>query len=205
LANKGYQRKLSNYLLDKKLQLRYVLFVTVVSALICGSLGYLIWQQEVDASETIRDQVSATSGETADYDAELQAAVSEHLESGDDNLVLVMVGAGVGLVFVLSLYLIVMTHKVAGPLYKVTLYFDKMADGRLDTVWPLRKGDMLESFYEKFKSSHTAVKERHVACNDKLVRFVELAQAAGIDQSGEAGHRLDELKKHTEQRKEALA
>ena len=36
------QRKLSNYLLDKKLQLRYVVLVTLLSAVIAGSLGYLI-------------------------------------------------------------------------------------------------------------------------------------------------------------------
>ena len=60
--------------------------------------------------------------------------------------------AAIGLVIGLSLYLVVMTHKVAGPLYKVALYFDKMADGRLGQVWPLRKGDMLVDFYESFRA-----------------------------------------------------
>ena len=202
---KAYKRKLSNYLLDKKLQLRYVIFVTILSAMISGSLGYLIWQQEVDASQTIRDQVTATSGADGGYDADLQAAVSEHLESDDDSLVLIMVSAGVGLVVVLSLYLIVMTHKVAGPLYKVTLYFEKMSKGRLDQVWPLRKGDMLQDFFEKFRTMHIAVRARHIDTNDKLKQLVELAEASGIDTSGDLGHRLDELKKHTAQRDEALA
>ena len=38
-----YKRKLSNYLLDKRLQLRYVLLVTILSGVISGSLGYLIY------------------------------------------------------------------------------------------------------------------------------------------------------------------
>jgi nitrogen fixation/metabolism regulation signal transduction histidine kinase len=197
LGNKPYKRKLSNYLLDKGLQLRYILFVTMVSAVICGSLGYLIYQQEVDASETIRNM-------TGSFDSDLQHEVSAHLESDDTNLVLTMVGIGIGLVIVLSLYLLVMTHKVAGPLYKVTLYFDKMKEGRLDTVWPLRKGDQLQSFYEKFHNMHLAVKERHVEVNDKLKRFVELADR-DVGEGGESGHRLQELRSHCEERDKALA
>ena len=46
-----YKRKMSNYLLDKKLQLRYVLLVTILSGIISGSLGYLIYQQRHSASE----------------------------------------------------------------------------------------------------------------------------------------------------------
>ena len=52
----------------------------------------------------------------------------------DRALVYKMVGVGVGLVVILSLYLLIMTHKVAGPLYKVSLYFDQMAEGRLGNV-----------------------------------------------------------------------
>src|SRR5690606_20788814 len=48
-----YRRRLSNYLLNKRLQLRYVGFVTILSALLCGTLGYLIWQQENQASSQI--------------------------------------------------------------------------------------------------------------------------------------------------------
>ena len=90
-------------------------------------------------------------------------------------------------------------------MFKVTLYLDKMRDGRLDTVWPLRKGDMLQSFYKKFSAMHTSVKARHVETNETLKAFVSLAEAAGIDESGDLGHRLEELRKHCEQRTEALS
>ena len=48
-----YNRKLRNYLLDKSLQLRYVAFVTLMSAVISGALGFLIWRQEADASQYV--------------------------------------------------------------------------------------------------------------------------------------------------------
>ena len=58
-----YKRKLSNYLLDKKLQLRYVLLVTILSGVIAGALGYLIYQQKRAASESIeKDLAGADPG-----------------------------------------------------------------------------------------------------------------------------------------------
>lgn len=191
----AHKRKFSNYLLDKKLQLRYVVFVTVLSALICGTLGYLIWQQDVEATQTIEAQMA--------NDPEMAAVVIGSLESKDQNLVLTMAGTGIGLVIVLSFFLLMLTHKVAGPLFKVTLYFDKMRDGRLDQVWPLRKGDMLQTFYDKFRSMHLVVRARHSETNDAIKLFVELSQEH-IETNGEQGHRLEELRKHTEQRTEAL-
>ena len=197
MAKTKHNRKVSNYLLDKKLQLRYVIFVTALSAVICGTLGYLIWQQADVATNTIREQLADSP--------EMAEEVISSLKSKDQNLILTMAGAGVGLVFVLSLFLVVMTHKVAGPLFKVTLHFDRMSEGRLDTVWPLRKGDMLQGFFTKFQKMHSTVKSRHVECNDTLKKFTELAEKAGIDSGGEHGHRLEELRNHCEQRDKALA
>ena len=195
--NKKPKRKLSNYLLDKKLQLRYVIFVTALSAIICGTLGYLIWQQADVATNTIRQQLSETP--------EMADEVIASLQSKDQNLIFVMAGAGLGLVIVLSFFLVVMTHKVAGPLYKVTLHFDRMRDGRLDTPYALRKGDMLQDFFTKFMNMHTTLKLRHVECNEKLKAFNELAAKAGVESSGDHGHRLQELKDHCEARDKALA
>ena len=48
-----YKRKLSNYLLDKKLQLRYVLVVTILSGVIAGAHGFMIYPQRRAASESI--------------------------------------------------------------------------------------------------------------------------------------------------------
>lgn len=197
MAKNKPKRKLSNYLLDKKLQLRYVIFVTALSAVICGTLGYLIWQQADVATNTIRQQLSESP--------EMAEEVIASLQSKDQNLIVVMAGAGIGLVFVLSLFLVVMTHKVAGPLYKVTLHFERMKDGRLDTVWNLRKGDMLQGFHDKFQNMHKAVKGRHIVCNDKLKAFTELAAKAGVDAGGDNGHKLQELRDHCEQRDKALA
>jgi hypothetical protein len=42
----NYKRKLANFLLDKKLQLRYVIVITLLSGMIAGALGVLIFDQQ---------------------------------------------------------------------------------------------------------------------------------------------------------------
>jgi len=196
-------RKLSNYLLNKSLQLRYVAFVTVMSAVISGALGYLIWRQEADASAYI---LQAYDGDQVfSKDAELRGAISDRLQSGDDQLILTMAGAGLGLVVVLFLYLVVMTHKVAGPLYKVSRYFDEMADGKLGNVWALRKGDMLQDFYVKFMQMHDALKKRHKEDNEAMKKFIAACESAGVGEAGGFGRELGELRAHLERREQALS
>jgi hypothetical protein len=197
-----HKRKLSNYLLDKKLQLRYVLLVTILSGLIAGSLGYLIYQQSRTASASLEaDLATLTQGDASWSD--LQAQEVAHLESGDRDLIYMMVGVGIGLVVILSAYLVIMTHKVAGPLYKVTMYFDRMARGRLGTVTALRRGDMLLDFYANFKDMHEAVRTRlqgDVITMESAAAALR-TKAGGDDKLAEA---LDSMDKHVTVRKKQL-
>ena len=201
-GNRGHRRHLRNYLLDKRLQLRYVALITALSALIAGALGYLIYRQEHRASNTIME--SLESSELAGYSAELKGQIQERLSSHDNNLVLTMVGAGVGLALVLSLYVVVMTHKVAGPLYKVSGYLASLAEGRMRNVTPLRKGDMLQDFYESFRHAHDTVKERYRKDNEAIGRFLVACDDAGVGASGDIGDALRALREHKEQRDRAL-
>lgn len=209
-GNRGYKRHLSNYLLDKRLQLRYVAFVTVLSALISGSLGYLIWKQESRATDAVvqdaaMNMKSADSAESKADWKEIQEVIRSELKADDNSLIMTMVGVGVGLVFVLSLFLLVLTHKVAGPLYKVANYFDKMRDGKLGDTWPLRRWDMLKDFYAQFKEAHDAMRERAQSDNEAVGRFLEACEKAGVGRDGELGHKLDELETYKKSRDQALA
>ena len=198
-----YKRRLSNFLLDKKLQLRYVLLVVTLSGLIAGTLGYMLYQQKSFAVDSIASDLKA-------LDAGLTNVVDEFHA---DNLELVykMVGAGLGLVLVLSIYLLMMTHKVAGPLYKVSMYFDRMAAGKLGTVTPLRRGDMLQDFFAAFRDMHLAVRSRFIGDAEAMSRALAGLRSSGNladyrgDQRAKLDDALDALEKHLEQRKKQLA
>jgi hypothetical protein len=203
-----YKRRLSNFLLDKKLQLRYVILVVTLSGLIAGTLGYLLYQQRSLAVDSIASDLKELADRSNDVG--LSNVVDEFHE---DNIALVykMVGAGLGLVLVLSIYLLMMTHKVAGPLYKVSMYFDRMAAGKLGTVTPLRRGDMLQDFFSSFRDMHLAVRTRFIGDAEAMTRALVALRSSGnlADYRGDARAKLDDaldsLEKHLEQRKKQLA
>ncbi len=196
-----YKRKLSNYLLDKKLQLRYILLVTILSGVISGSLGYLIYQQRHAASSAIEGDLAALTQDDKTYN-ELREVVAADYRADDRALMYKMVGVGVGLVVILSLYLLIMTHKVAGPLYKVSLYFDKMAQGKLGKVTALRDGDMLQEFYTNFREMHDALRLRAQADVLALESAATTLRAKATD--AKLAEALDALDKHVTQRKKNL-
>ena len=207
-ARPRYKRKLSNYLLDKKLQLRYVLVVTILSGIIAGALGFMIYQQRKQSTESIEAQLQELVQGGDDKDVQ---NITNDNESEDQALVYKMVGIGLGLVIILSMYLVIMTHKVAGPLFKVSMYFDRMADGRLGNVTPLRQGDMLQDFYINFTEMHDAVRARSAAD----VTAIENSMTALRDSRNQGDYRgeahsklteeLDLLEKHIAHRKKQLA
>ncbi len=195
-----YKRKISNYLLDKRLQLRYTLLVTVLSGIISGSLGYLIYEQRHAASESIERQLADDKSFK-----EVQQVVAAEYAVENRMLLYKMVGVGVGLVVILSLYLVLMTHKVAGPLYKVSMYFDRMKEGRLSNVTALRRGDMLQDFFGNFREMHEAVRKRMQS--DVITMesaAVALRAKATADGNKDLVDALDSLDKHLTQRKKQL-
>ena len=204
------KRKLSNYMLDKSLQLRYVLFVSILSAVIAGALGYMIYDQRRTASESIERDLQALTQADASRQ-EFEQHVAGVLKSDDEALVYKMVAVGIGLVLILSAYLVIMTHKVAGPLHKVSMYFEQMAEGRLGKVSPLRRGDMLQDFFGDFKEMHESLRARAVVDVEAMEQAMGALRKAHneADYRGEARGKLDDaldaLDQHIAHRKKQLA
>jgi hypothetical protein len=94
-------------------------------------------------------------------------------------ILLTLIGAGILLVVGLAIYGIKMTHKVAGPLFKVQLYLAKMQKGRFDKVYNLRKGDQLVEFYDHFKQAHAGVVALEKSDIERLKKTIAAAESAG--------------------------
>jgi hypothetical protein len=101
------------------------------------------------------------------------------LERGRMRILWVLIATGLVLILGLAIYGIKMTHKVAGPLFKVSLYLAKMRDGRFDKVWNLRKGDQLVEFYDHFKAAHAGVVQLEKADIDQIKALIAAAEGAG--------------------------
>ena len=116
----------------------------------------------------------------AHYMCELrQVGRFDRLERGRLRILWAMIGTGIVLVIGLAFYGIKMTHRVAGPLFKVGLYLSKMRQGRFDTVYNLRKGDQLVEFYDHFKLAHGGVVAMQRADIERASAVIAAAEAAG--------------------------
>jgi hypothetical protein len=124
----------------------------------------------------------------------------EALERGRLRILFVLIGTGLLLVLGLAVYGIKMTHKVAGPLFKVGLYLGKMKNGRFDKVYNLRKGDQLVDFYEHFKQGHAGIVGMQ---KDDIERAKDVIAAA--EQSGLGEHAaITELRDLVARKEKAL-
>ena len=125
---------------------------------------------------------------TAHWTCELrQIATFDRLERGRLRILWAMIATGIALVLGLALYGIKMTHRVAGPLFKVSLYLSKMRDGRFDKVYNLRKGDQLVDFYDQFKHAHGGVVTMQREDITRVAAVVAAAEAAGLSQHPAVG------------------
>jgi nitrogen fixation/metabolism regulation signal transduction histidine kinase len=151
--DRSHKRQIRNYLLNRKYQLRYTLIMVVISALLTSGLGYIWYQQMREASEAV--EVKAI---TMMDDAEV-TALRQEITSQDNLRLLVLVGFGILVALVLTGYGIILTHKVAGPLYKIGLHMSAVAEGKLGPIGNIRKGDHLHEFYSTFQKMHDALRE----------------------------------------------
>ena len=108
-----------------------------------------------------------------------QAATFDRLERGRLRILWAMIATGVLLVLGLAVYGIKMTHRVAGPLFKVSLYLSKMRAGRFDKVYNLRKGDQLVEFYDHFKLAHGGIVTMQRDDIARIAAVIAAAEAAG--------------------------
>ena len=140
MARPAYKRKVKNYLLDVGLQLRYTATIVVIAIVLTAILGHRIYQATRDTSKVIL------------WTGLVDPATAQELQSqfaqSDRTVLFGIIGFGIILVLSISGVGILLTHKVAGPLYKISSFFGRIRDNRLGPApAKLRKGDELQDFY----------------------------------------------------------
>ncbi len=149
-------RHLRNYLIDTRLQLRHVGVVVVLSSILSAFLGWLIWLQRSQASQAI-----AKSLESAQFiSAADKQVILAHVQGSDLDHVLRMAGVCVAAIALLSLFVVILSHKVAGPLHRVAAAIDALRDGYLPRIQAPRRGDELKRFFGKFKEMGDTLRAR---------------------------------------------
>jgi hypothetical protein len=155
-------RKLRNFLLDKRFQLKYTLAMVAISAIISVFLGYFLYQAHRESS-----RVSSLD------DPDLDGALASELQSEDRRVLFILCGFLGGLVLALTAVGIVATHKIAGPAYAMRRTLTAIADGKLPTVRALRKGDELQAVGEELLRMANSLRDREQHEHDDLKTALE--------------------------------
>lgn len=165
------KRRLRNYLLDARFQLKYTSYVVVVTLLVAGTLGYLAYQQSQAQTEMLSIGW-AMQGET-------EAFIAQQAAEYDRNLLTAIVGGVLVLTLALGVVGIFITHRVVGPAYKMKLLFQHVADGHLSLKGRLRKGDELQDVFAVYEKMIETLRERQREEIGLLASGIESARSAG--------------------------
>jgi len=204
-----YKRSFKNYLIDSRFQLKYTAMILSVAIAISAVLGVFLWQTSgevvaesqrvVEQSKKVSDVVKMSIKDDPVYgdNPELASAFNSAAVEQDNKILAqqaalvrqqhtmlyTLVGALAVMVFLIGVLGIFITHRVAGPIYKMKLLLKQVASGKLRVMAKLRKGDELQDFFDVFAHMVDSLRERQLAEVAELERAIEAAKAAGLEAS----------------------
>jgi hypothetical protein len=172
---------------DRGFQYRYSLLLVGAGALIgllCGGLMLLAHQQAL-------------------ADIELTPELQAELASRRVGLYFLLVAVSVLIPLGLGLVGLLVTHRIAGPVYAMSRYMSELAQGHYPTMRPLRKGDELNEMFELFHRAVDFMKAREVEEAFKLEEAILALKPHA--QSTEAKAALEGLQRIHDRKREATS
>jgi nitrogen fixation/metabolism regulation signal transduction histidine kinase len=146
------KRRLRNYLLDPRFQLKYTGYVVAVTLVVAGILGYLAYEQS-HAQTQMLSIGWAMEGQSQEY-------IEQRAAEYDRNLLLAICGGVAALTIALGVTGILITHRLVGPAYKMKRLFQDVTDGHLRVSGRLRRGDELQDVFRVYEQMIDALRDR---------------------------------------------
>jgi len=178
-----YKRRMRNYLLDSHFQLKYAGFLVLVALVISGVMGAVLYQttravviessafigESKKVSEVSRMNVKDLASDSPELMAEFNREAEAHdraiadeqasLLRRQQRMIASLVGGLALMVVLIGLLGIYFTHKVAGPVFKMTRLLKQVGEGDLRVEARLRKGDELKDFFDTFTKMVSGLRE----------------------------------------------
>ncbi len=173
------KRKLRNYLLDNRFQLKYTGMVVAVTVVVATGLGYAAYDYSRGQTEALAVSIA--------MQPELNPTAAEDLEAfarSEDTKVLAAIVLGVGIMaLTLGMTGIVVTHRVVGPAYRMRMLFHQVAEGRRTVSVGIRKGDELQELFEAFADMLANIRDKEAQVVEELSDALAAARAAGASEA----------------------
>jgi len=182
------ERHRRRFLVDRGFQLKYALLLAAAGLVVAVVFGLWLHQAHVQATVLLAP------------DAETRALV----ERSDRVLLAAFAAIALLLAAALGLLGVIVTHRVAGPVFVMGHYLRVLAEGRFPRMRTLRRSDELKEFFRTFIEAVEAMKARearHAAVlEDAVQRMHDAARRAP-----ELGPAIEALEAAIRERRLALA
>jgi hypothetical protein len=176
------------YLVDRGFQLKYALLMAAAGLVVAGVFGLWIHQAHAQATALLAP------------DAETRALV----ERSDRLLLGAFVAIAALLAAALGLLGVIITHRVAGPVFVMGHYLRVLAEGRFPRMRTLRRSDELKTFFRTFLDAVDKMKireARHTAVLEDAIRRMR----AAAPQAPDLVPAIEALERAAQDRRAALA
>jgi len=150
------QRRMRNYLIDRRFQLKYTGMVLLVTVSVASGLGFMAYRFSRGQTEALTVQMLAQP----DLDAETMSYLNQISQQEDRKVRNAIVAGVLFLSFALGLTGIIVTHRVVGPAYRMKRLFEHVGAGKLEVTTGIRKGDELQELYHSFARMVESLREQ---------------------------------------------
>ncbi len=143
-----------------------------------------VYQDDPDLLAAFNSEAKA---EDQKFDAQKQKLEEQHdalihqaqaLKDTQRTMLWTLAGALVLLILGIGFAGIVVTHKVAGPIFKMRRHLRDVAKGKLEVPWGLRKGDELVEFFETFRKMVASLRKER---EDQIAQLKSALAELGPD------------------------
>jgi hypothetical protein len=171
------------YVIDRGFQLKYTLLLGAVGALLSALFGGMMYLAHVDAAR------------------QLTAAAQAELAHAEGTQVALTVAMSVLMAAALGLFGVLITHRIAGPVYVMSHYVSVIAKGRYPLMRPLRKRDELKGFFDRFQEAIELLRSREAEEAEQIEKA--LATLEPLAGTPEAQAVLEQLRGMRDRKKDA--
>ena len=162
-----YKRRLIP-IVDRRFQFKYTAIIVAIAAVVSTVLGYFLLESYLTMNEVI-DLAS------------LSPEVNDKLNNDDARKVFIITLAFLVLEVVgLGVMGLLITHRVAGPVFVLTRHLATMLEGKYPNPRPLRQGDEFRETFETFRAVIDAMKKRDRDEIEVLKASIAAAKAKGV-------------------------
>jgi hypothetical protein len=175
------------YVVDRRFQYKYTALLSGLSALMSALFGVLMYLAH---RETLDDVFRGGS-------------IPADVAARSGTLIWLIGGMAILMAVAFGLFGLLITHRVAGPVYVMSQFVSVLARGRYPRMRPLRRHDELKEFFDRFQRAIEALREREIEEAEILAGAVERLAAAAA--TAEAREGVEALRTMYARKREATA